>query len=333
MAQADSPVHPELRGTAPILFHLHFQPSSLKTIRWLYRLKLNGRIPPGVQVSRVDIPGPGASIRLRVYQPQTGPALAPALLWIHGGGYVVGRPEIDDPGMFHFVQELGIRVISVDYRLAPEYPFPAPLDDCYAALQWVHDNAPSLGIDPARIAVGGESAGGGLAAALAQLARDRVGPPIAFQLLVYPMLDDRTCLLPDPPNAQWFTWSTRSNRFGWGSYLDQPYGADDVPPYAVPARRANLSDLPPAWIGVGTLDLFYSEDRFYADRLKNSGIDCEFVELPGVYHGFEFLQPRARLTRHFRDLQTAALRRHLCQSPQAQSRPAARQGQEMNPER
>jgi acetyl esterase/lipase len=176
---------------------------------------------------------------------------------------------------------------------------------------WVHTQAERLGVDPARIAIGGASAGAGLAAALAQLAHDRGQVKLVFQLLVYPMLDDRTCTRTDINDQGYLAWNPASNRFGWESYLGMQAGGVDPPLYAVPSRRADLSGLPPAWIGIGTLDMFYDEDVAYAEKLKESGVACELIVVPGAFHGFEMTAPQSRVARAFRDSQIEALRRCL----------------------
>jgi acetyl esterase/lipase len=234
-----------------------------------------------------------------------------ALLWIHGGGLVMGHPPLGHEICSRFADELGILVASVDYRLAPEYPFPAGLEDCYAALCWLHDTADELGVDVHRIAVGGDSAGGGLAAALTQLARDRGGPEICFQLLVYPMLDDRSVLRADHEGRGRFVWTPASNRFGWTAYLGHPPAADDDRPHASAARCPDLSGLPPAWIGVGDLDLFYAEDCDYARRLQAAGVPCALQVEPGMYHGAEAVRPKAPAMRAFRAAMLDALRAAL----------------------
>ena len=198
---------------------------------------------------------------------------APALLWIHGGGYVMGTAKQDDRLCRRFARELGVTVAAVDYRLAPEHPYPAPLEDCYAALTWL---AALPAVDPARVAIGGASAGGGLTAALALLARDRGEVTPTLQLLAYPMLDDRSASGPENPNYR--LWSPKSNRFGWAAYLGN---AD--PNIAVPARHEDLSGLPPAWIGVGTNDLFHDEDLAYAERLTAAGVPCQVEVVPGAF--------------------------------------------------
>lgn len=236
---------------------------------------------------------------------------APVLLWMHGGGLIIGSPQQNDRPMFQIVRHTGIVVVSVDYRLAPNHPFPAPLDDCYAALKWVHAHAATLGIDPNRIGIGGESAGGGLAASLVQLAHDRGEISPIFQLLIYPMLDDRSALRTDVAQGELLTWTPQNNRFGWESYLGHACGFDDVRPYAVPARREDLTGLPPTWIGVGTLDLFYDENVDYARELQRSGVDCELVVIKGAFHGFDQLDHDLPVVQAFRQSQIDALRKYL----------------------
>jgi acetyl esterase/lipase len=234
-----------------------------------------------------------------------------ALLWIHGGGYVIGTAGQDDRRCARFARELGLRVVSVDYRLAPEHPFPAPLDDCHAAWRHLVDNAPALGLDPERLIIGGESAGGGLAATLVQRIHDEGGQQPLAQVLVYPMLDDRTATRPDIGPKRHRVWCNQSNVYGWSSYLSQPPGGDDVPSYAVGARRDHLSGLPPAWIGVGTEDLFFDEDRTYAERLRAAGVDCQLDVIEGAYHGFVVVDPDAPVSRAFLAAQIAFMGEQL----------------------
>lgn len=214
-----------------------------------------------------------------------------ALVWMHGGGYLLGRAEQEVPSLAGLVAEHGLVAVSVDYRLAPEHPHPAPVEDCYAALVWVHEHAEELGIDPARVIVGGESAGGGLAAALSTLARDRGGlpSPIAQQILIYPMLDDRTAAADAQlsPHAGQFMWTPASNRFGWRSLLGgQEPGAADVSPYASAARAENLGGLPPTYLEVGDLDLFVDEVVAYARRLIRAGVPTDLHVIAGAVHGY-----------------------------------------------
>lgn len=242
------------------------------------------RPAPGVDVREES--GDGA--RVRVYRPPVVAAPA-AMLWMHGGGFVLGRPEMDDVRVSGLAAALGIAVVSTRYRLAPEHPFPAALDDCQAAWHWLQDNAALLGVDPGRVVVGGNSAGAGLAAALVQRLHDAGGRQPAGQLLVYPMLDDRTGADPSQDSVRHLAWTALSNRTGWSSYLDGPPGRPDVPEYAVPARRADLSGLPPAWIGVGSEDLFVDECRTYAARLQEAGVPTELVVVDGAPHAFDMV--------------------------------------------
>ncbi len=264
-------------------------------------------VPDDMLVEDVSAPGVG----LRIYRPKVVTGVVPALFWMHGGGYIIGNPEQDEAGSIAFARELGITVAAVRYRLAPAHPSPAAVEDAHAGLRWLVENAAARGVDPARIAIGGASAGGGLAASLALYAHDRGEVTPAFQLLVYPMLDDRTVLRTDQDTRNVRVWTARSNRFGWTSYLGGPPGAEGVSPYAAPARRADLSGLPPAWIGVGTLDLFHDEDLAYAERLVDSGVPCELHVVPGAFHGFDALFARAGVTREFRAEQVRALRAAL----------------------
>lgn len=269
---------------------------------------------PGVEISNRSIgsaSGTRGPERVRLYEPAGRQRPSGALLWIHGGGMIMGSPEQDDRVASLLAQELGILVASVDYRLAPEHPFPSGLDDCMASLRWLHDNSVELGVDPVRVAVGGASAGGGLAASVAQRARDEGGLPLSFQLLNYPMLDDRTVLRTDHGGAGEFIWTPRSNRFGWTSYLGTEPSEHHAPPYAAPARTADLSDLPPAWIGVGDLDLFHAEDLDYARRLGDAGVSCELLAERGMYHGADQLMTKAPRMVAYWSSMVGALRRHV----------------------
>ncbi len=308
-----SAVHPELQRMARMVPPMVFNAKTLRWWRLLHCLTRPSKPPADMRIENLFIPAQDAprQSRLRVYRRQAASPNAPALLWLHGGGYLLGSPEQCDLCCLQYARELGIVVVSVDYRWAPEHPFPKPLEDGYAALQWVHAHAAQLGIEAGRIAIGGESAGGGLAAALVQYAHDRQAIRPVFQLLVYPMLDDRTTLHEDAYPDR-LTWNQESNRFGWQAYLGRPGGAADIPPYAVPARREDLRGLPPAWIGVGSLDLFHDEDVAYGQRLNACGVTCEVYIVPGGFHGFDIGGPGLNVVREFRQSQVEALRRHLC---------------------
>jgi acetyl esterase/lipase len=234
----------------------------------------------------------------------------PAVLHIHGGGFVAGTAAEAVVPMQQVARDHDCVIVSVDYRLAPETRFPGPLEDNYAALKWLHDSAASLGVDTSRIAVMGLSAGGGLAAMLTIAARDRGEVPIAFQLLSYPMLDDRTgSSRPVPPYIGAYVWGPASNRFGWSALLGVPAGSRIVPPGAVPARADSLAGLPPAFIGVGSIDLFVDEDVAYARRLIDSGVPTQLCVVPGAYHGFDLFAPEAPVSRAYRATCNAALAR------------------------
>ncbi|KAB7745774.1 alpha/beta hydrolase fold domain-containing protein [Nostocoides sp. F2B08] len=250
-------------------------------------------------------------VAVHLYEPENRTGPTGVLYWIHGGGYLFGTPEMVQPFAGRVATELGVLVAAVDYRLAPENPFPTPLEDCYTGLRWLHDNAERLGIDPQRIAVGGDSAGGGLAAALVQLAHDRGEVPVRHQMLVYPMLDDRTCLRSDHGDTGRVGWDPTSNRFGWTSYLGRAPIGGLAPEYAVAARRTNLAGLPPAWIGVGSIDLFHDEDVEYAERLRAAGVDVELHVVPGMPHGADVAMPDAPSMKAFTDAKVDALRRVL----------------------
>jgi acetyl esterase/lipase len=266
---------------------------------------------PEVEVSEQSIPGPDGApeVRVLVYVHRNAARPMPALVWIHGGGYVMGTPESDGLRMKLLASQVGCSVISVDYRLAPEAPFPAGVEDCYAALRWTHAQSDALGVDRGRVAIGGGSAGGGLAAALALLARDRGELDVAFQLLLVPMLDDRTVTAAEPhPFAGEFGWTTSHNLFGWTALLGQAPGGEGVSPYAAPARAESLAGLPPTYIGTGALDLFLEEDMEYARRLARAGVPVELHVYPGAYHGFS-RAAEARVTQAYVRDQTHALQR------------------------
>ncbi|KQO95796.1 alpha/beta hydrolase [Leifsonia sp. Leaf264] len=273
--------------------------------------------PDDVLIEDVTATGPDGvgEVSLRVYRPRSLRDAAPALFWIHGGGFISGSPEQDEASSIGFARSLGITVVALRYRLAPTHPSPAAVEDAYAGLLGVFDQAEARGIDPERIAIGGASAGGGLAAGLVLYAHDRGEVRPAFQLLVYPMLDDRTVTRTDMDTRNVRIWSPGSNRFGWTSYLGVEPGSDGVSPYAAPARRGDLSGLPPAWIGVGSLDLFHDEDLAYAARLEASGVPCDVVVVPGAPHGFDAVFRKAAVSREFWRTQAEVLRLALFEVP------------------
>ncbi|OBI80765.1 alpha/beta hydrolase [Mycobacterium sp. 1245805.9] len=291
-------VHPDLRRTARFAPRHLIGPRSLPIMRALGGLRERRRKPGPSDVEAITL-GSGAGVRL--FRTPGATEASPALLWIHGGGYVIGNAQQDDWLCRRFSRRLGMTVASVEYRLAPEHPYPAPLEDCYSALTWL---AGLPAVDRHRVAIAGASAGGGLAAALALLARDRGEVSPAFQVLAYPMLDDRSSAGGPSPNHR--LWSARSNRFGWTAYLG---GAD--PRVAVPGRRDDLSGLPPAWIGVGTHDLFHDEDLAYARRLVDAGVPCQVEVVPGAFHGFDVVARKTSVARQFFESQCESLRAAL----------------------
>ena len=282
----------------------------LRDTREMLRTQLPG---DGVRQRDFQVPGQGKdpSVRVRVYEPENRPAVLPGFFWIHGGGYVSGSPEQDDPYLRRIAKEIGCVAVAVDYRLAPEHPYPAPLEDCYAALKWMYEQADELGVDASRVATGGGSAGGGLAAGLALLARDRGEIKIAFQLLLYPMLDDRNPSLASEKFPDALFWTRHNNHFGWKSYLDNNQGKEGIPPYAAPARAADLSGLPPSFIAVGDIDLLAEEDIQFACRLVRSGVPVELHVYPGAFHAFDVKVPEAGVSKRCSDAVVQALRKAL----------------------
>jgi acetyl esterase/lipase len=240
----------------------------------------------GVEVQDLLVPGPSGDVPARVYRPAGATGTTAGVLNIHGGGFVIGNVGIDDGSCLGLVRALGVVIVSVDYRLAPEHPFPAGLEDCYAALEWTAKNAAELGLDPTRLAVHGLSAGGGLAAALALLTRDRGGPPLCFQFLGFPELDDRL----DTPSMRAFVdtpmWNRPNAIISWDAYLGAGVpGGPDVSAYAAPARATDLSGLPPAYVSVMEFDPLRDEGIAYALALLAAGVPTELHLFPGTFHG------------------------------------------------
>lgn len=246
------------------------------------------------QVSAVS--AAGHAIDMRVMRPRESTGKMPLFYWIHGGGYVLGTAEQGDLFTLVMAQALGCYAASVDYRLAPETPYPGPLEDCYEGLKYLVDNADALNIDTSRIVIGGVSAGGGLAAGLALLIRDRGAFSVNGQVLLYPMIDDRNVAPADAAHPDTLVWSRRSNLFGWQSYLGSAFGSADIDSYAAPARATDLSGLPPAYLPVGSLDLFLDENIDYARRLMAAGVSCDLHVFSGAYHGFNGFAPDADIS-------------------------------------
>ncbi|MCI3134966.1 alpha/beta hydrolase [Phenylobacterium aquaticum] len=245
------------------------------------------------------VPGPAGApdVGVVIYRPKAVKDRLPCIFHIHGGGYVTGSASANEAVHRSMTAELGCCIISVEYRLAPETRFPGAVEDCYVALSWVFANAAELGVDPARVGIMGESAGGGLAASLALLVRDRAEYRLAFQHLIYPMIDDRTCVTADPhPHVGEFVWTPQANHFGWSCLLGFEPGGEGVSPYAAAARAKDVAGLPPTYIATGSLDLFLEEDLAYAQRLIRAGVPVELHVYPGAFHGFQWA-PEAEVSR------------------------------------
>ncbi len=266
---------------------------------------------PEVVYSDHLVPGLNGApqVRVRLYRSAGKPGPFPCLYWVHGGGHVLGQIEQDDLMMEHIVEAVGCAAVSVEWRRPPEHPFPAPMDDCYAGLKWIVSNAAELSLDPGRIAVGGASSGGGSAAGLALLARDRGEVQVCFQLLVYPMLDDRNVTSASQAVTEPRVWNRQANLIGWRCYVGDVVGTDQVSPYAAPTRAVSLAGLPPAYLPVGDLDLFIDEDIEYAQRLQQADVPTELHVYPGGIHGFDLLAPASRLAQRFVRDRDDALRR------------------------
>jgi acetyl esterase len=284
---------PELQALLPLLpdttlgmsDHIKAREAFLEMIALL-----NAEVDPkGVVIENRTVPGPAGApeVPVRIYSPEGLAQTVPGILHIHGGGFVIGNLDSEMGSCISLCRDLGVVVVSVDYRLAPETPYPGPLEDCYAALRWVNSHCESLRIDPTRLAIFGQSAGGGLSAALALLARDRGGPPICFQYLGIPELDDRL----ETASMQRFVdtpmWNRPNAILSWEFYLGDQYerGADDVPYHAAPARAENLAGLPPAYVSTMEFDPLRDEGVEYALKLLRAGVTAELHSFPGTFHG------------------------------------------------
>ncbi len=310
---------PELRPVLQAYLDNRPEPSphAMQEIRRAMREMFDAAPPPRpetVVVKDLMVPGPPdqPDVALRIYLPAGASAPLPALYWMHGGGMTIGSVDMDDALLVGMVEQTGMAAVSVEYRLAPEHPDPAPVEDCYAGLAWTVAHAGEHGIDPGRIAVGGASAGGGLAAGTALMARDRNGPAIAFQLLLEPMLDDRAITHSSTQYQGSIVWDRNDNLTGWTALLGERVGTDAVSEYAAPARAADLSGLPPALLDVGEIETFRDECIEYAQRLLRAGVSTELHVYPGAFHGFDLMAPDTTAARAAWRLRWSALTRALC---------------------
>jgi len=287
--------------------------TSIATIRESYVGSGGSPAPEDPRVERSDeiIPGPdgGADVTVRWYRPRGAAGPLPCLLWLHGGAYIMGTLDENDGRLDRMASEVGCAIAAVDYRLAPEHPYPAALEDAEAVWRRITAKPGEYGLDPARLAVGGASAGAGLAAGFCLRLREAGLAQPALQLLIYPMLDDREVTASiqaaaDP--GHWGLWHLRANRMCWAAYLGPLSGSDDVPPEAAPARAGELSGLAPAFVGVGDVDAFLDENLDYARRLSRAGVPVETHVYPGVIHGGFGAPPATPRTAQFlRDIYAA----------------------------
>jgi acetyl esterase/lipase len=299
----ESPFDPEYQSVARFLPRGIGRSWNLPLIRMLSSLTGRGPDPDNVEIENSGLG------QVRVHRPATsGDETLPAVLWLHGGGYLLGSPKQDDELCRQIADELGAIVVAPVYRLSPKHAFPAALDDAYAALTWL---AKRDDVDANRLAVAGASAGGGLAAQIALHARDLGEIRLAAQILLYPMLDDRTVNRTDLDESAFRLWDNRANRVGWSAYLGHEAGAAEASPIAAPSRNEDLRGLPPAWIGVGGLDLFRDEDMAYAERLRAADIPCETIVIDGVFHGFDGILADSAATQRFRESMFAVMRKVL----------------------
>jgi acetyl esterase/lipase len=274
-----------------------FTADTLETMRTL----LSEMAEPAPGIDRSDHVVDDGPVIVTLYRPTGISGPLPTLYWMHGGGYIIGNRDLDAAELQRWCQLFSCACATVEYRLAPEHPFPTPLEDCYSGLCWLTDHADELEIDVKRLGIGGRSAGGGLAAALALLVRARGGPRVRFQFLDSPMLDDRR----DSPSSQTPdlpVWSREANEFAWRSYLGERFGGDDVPAFASPARATDLSALPRCFISVGTIDVLRDEAIGYATRLNQAGVPTELHVYPGLPHGAVALMSIPATQRVVRDM-------------------------------
>lgn len=301
-------IHPEL-GSIRWFPSLKLNSWNLRPVRFLTSMMSNSRSLDTVEREEMTVSGADGDpdVQVTITRPRQHSENMPAIFWIHGGGMVMGHRSMHAKNTDRWAEMHGASVVSVEYRLAPEHPAPAAIDDCILAWKWMVGHTEMLKIDKTRVILAGASAGGGLAAATAQRVFDEGGQQPILQFLVYPMLDDRTVNIPNP--RQHYIWTTESNKFGWTSYLGCTPGSEQVPKYSVPARREDVHELPPAWIGVGDQDLFHDEDVTYANRLAAAGVLVTLDVVKGAFHGSDGLFPNAEPSKAFVESQDAAMRK------------------------
>lgn len=292
-------MHPEVHGIGALVRSVlpYFKESTFRKINKIMKGSPALRKPRGMNFEQIYIPraessAVGGLLRLCVYSPTERRENVPGILWIHGGGYCIGIPEQDEGFIRRFVCKHNCVVVAPEYCLATEAPYPAALEDCYTALLWLKENAARYGINPSQLMVGGDSAGGGLTAALTIYARDKGEVALAFQMPLYPMLDDRMITKSSQDNDA-PVWNTKSNENAWRLYLRELYQAPEVPAYAAPGRLADFTGLPPAATYIGTLEPFHDETVAYMENLKAAGIPADYREFAGCYHAFDIMASKS----------------------------------------
>lgn len=301
------------------VFDLTDIPATRQAVRALAE-SIASTIPdePTVAAEEIRVPRAGGpDVPVLLLRPRTTSGPLPVIMWFHGGGQVLGFAAQDAPWLKQLSAALGCAVAAVDYRLAPETPAPGAAEDGFAAYRWITDNAAGLGLDPTRIGLAGQSGGGGIAAATALLIRDRGAAAPLFQLLMYPMLDDRDTTGSSREITDIGIWDRSTNVLAWRAVLGDRAGTDDVTPYAAASRATDLTGLPPAFIGVGELDVFRDEDLDYAARLRAAGVPVELHLYPGAYHAFDLFAPQSPLAESFRHAWHNFLARSLVRTPAA----------------
>ncbi|MGL0747595.1 alpha/beta hydrolase [Secundilactobacillus paracollinoides] len=291
-------IHPDLRATASLVKHvIHFRkPSQFAHANWVMTHFTKGHFPKDLDITEAwAVRGNGTKLRLLVARPKDQLPNATGVLWLHGGGYATEVPE-EDFGYVRHIQEVANAVVVLpDYRLSTEAPYPAALDEAYLALKWLHDNATDLGVNTNQLFVAGESAGGGLTAALSLYARDKGAIKIAFQMPLYPMLDDRPTETSADNDAP--VWNMEANRVAWQMYLGELSGTDDVPPYAAPARATTYDKMPPTYTFIGTIEPFYAETMAYIKHLQDAGVNAHVDVYEGAFRGFDLIAAKKPISK------------------------------------